>query len=272
LVDGQRVIPRGLRSRVGRIVRQTATRLIGAVPYTRAGHPLHFIYQNISAALNRAERAEWSILFVGENQRFESGLRTRQPSRCFHISAADLLSSQSAATLDEPWCGLSVIELRRDDLQHLDSLGRAVLPHMRPGGRIVMFWINYDCECDELLQQAVAEAGRMEDDGADVQLIVLPQGWGGLELVGAWRNPAISRRGIALLVALLNLSRPRRFRRHRWTGEAGSGNCLGMVIDIEVGHSPHEASGQAVSADSTPVISLRPARTSIRLAADRVGL
>jgi hypothetical protein len=220
-----------------RITRRAAAGLVGTIPRTRSWHPLHFLYRDIGAALDRAEGADWGILFVGEKDGLSCRVGARQANPCFRISPAGLLRSQVEPAVDEPWCGLAVIELGQGDFQHLRALRQTVLPHMLPSGRILMFWINFDCESGKPLQRAFAQAAEMKNEGASVRFFTLTRGWGGLDLVKAVRATPSTRksyRGLALLVALMRLLRHHFLRQRPKVGEAASGNCLGVMIEIEV--------------------------------------
>ena len=232
------------RGGVRRIARRAAAGLFGSIPRTRSWHPLYFLYQDICAALDQTEGADWGILFVGEKDGLSCRVGARQANQCFRISRAALLRSQVELAVDRPWCGLTVIELRQGDFQHLRTFRQTVLPHMLPHGRIVMFWINFGCESRESLRPAFAHAAGLENEGANVRFFTLTGGWGGLDLlkaVGAAPSTSRSDRGFALLVALLRLSRHHLLRQRPKVGDASSGNCLGMMIEIEVGRRSPEA-------------------------------
>jgi hypothetical protein len=243
-VDAKRVSGEGFGpGSVGRTARRAAACLFGSIPRTRSWHPLHFIYQDISSGLEQAEGAHWGILFVGEKDGLSSRVGTRQRNPCFRISAAGLLRSEVEPAIDEPWCGLSVIELGRGDFQHLRRLHQAALPHMLPGGRILMFWVNHSCDADEALRRSLIQAAGMENEVVSVQFFMLTRGWRGLDLVKAVRgssSPSTSGRGFAILTALQDLLRHHLLGQRPRVGNLNSGNCLGMTIEIEVAGRPPE--------------------------------
>ncbi|HEY2530104.1 MAG TPA: hypothetical protein VGJ20_19585 [Xanthobacteraceae bacterium] len=257
LVDADQASGKGSgRGGVRHLAQRVAAHLFGSIPRTRSLHPLQFIYKDISAQLDQARDAEWGILFVGEKDGLGSRVGPRQTARCFRISAAALLQSDVESAVDEAWCGLSVVELGRDDFQDLLGLQRALLPHMLPGGHIVMFWINHGCESSEALRQALIQAAGIESEGASVQFFTLTQDWGGLDLVKALRESSSmsrSSRGFALLAALQNFSRHHLLRKRPKIGAADSGNCLGMIIKFEVARRPPEASDHAPPASSAQI-------------------
>ena len=238
-VETDRVIAE--RRNVRSLGRRAAARLFGAIPDTRRWHPLHFIYRHISFALDRADAAGSGILFVGDKNGLMSRAGTKVRNRCLRISTDGLLRPQIEPAFDEPWCGLSVIELG-DDFRHLRALHRAVLPHMLPEGRVVMFWINHACRSGLATRRAFIQAALMEQDGAQVRFITSPSGWGSLGVLKAVRgSPSTSRfeRGLVLLADLLKLSMQSISGRGLRIGHQIDGNCLGMLIEIKVAsHSP----------------------------------
>ncbi|HEY2533425.1 MAG TPA: hypothetical protein VGJ20_36755, partial [Xanthobacteraceae bacterium] len=224
--------------------RRAAARLFGAIPDTRRWHPLHFIYRHISGALDRADAAGSGILFVGDKDGLMSRAGTKVRNRCLRISTNGLLRPQIEPAFDEPWCGLSVIELS-DDFRHLRALYRAVLPQMLPEGRIVMFWINHACRSGPATRRALVQAALMEQDGAHVRFITSPSGWGSLGVLKAVRgSPSTSRgqRGLVLIADLLKLSIQSVRGRGLRIGHQIDGNCLGMLIEINTVRSSPEAS------------------------------
>jgi hypothetical protein len=223
------------RRNVRSLGRRAAARLFGAIPDTRRWHPLHFIYRHISFALDQADAAGSGILFVGDKNGLMSRAGTKVRNRCLRISIDGLLRPQIEPAFDEPWCGLSVIELG-DDFRHLRALHRAVLPHMLPEGRIVMFWINHACRSGLATRRAFVQAALMEQDGAHVRFITSPSGWGSLGVLKAVRgSPSASRaqRGLMLLADLLKLSLQSVRGRGLRIGHQVDGNCLGMLIEIK---------------------------------------
>jgi hypothetical protein len=257
------------RGRIRRIGRDAATRVFGSIPYTRYWHPLHFVYRDVAAALEQADVARRGILFVGDRNGLSSRAGTRQRDRCLRISTAGLVQPEIESVVDEPWCGLSVVEMGRSDFQHLRRLHRALMPHMLPGGRIVMFWVNHSCESGESLQRALVQAALMEHEGARVRFVTSTFGWGSLGVMKAVRGlPAGSgtNRGLALLAALLKLLLLNIAGRRPRVGQAITGNCLGMIIEIEIAGRLTEASLAA-----RPALSAKTSGNALRsanLAAD----
>jgi hypothetical protein len=256
LVRAERPIGNGYRRRAARIGTQARARVFGAVPYTRSWHPLHFVYKDIAAALNRADGTGRGILFVGDKDGLASCAGAKQYNHCLRISTAGLLRLGIESAVDRPWCGLCVIELVRDHFQHLRRLHRAVLPHMLPGGRLMMVWVNYGCESGASVQRAVVQAALMEHEGARVRFITSASGWGGLGLVEAikgCRSKSRADRGAALIAALLKVAPHDILRRNLRVDRAITGNCLGMIIEIDVTCGAPEVSFAAALANSTEV-------------------
>jgi hypothetical protein len=148
-----------------------------------------------------------------------------------------------------------VIELG-DDFRHLRALHRAVLPHMLPEGRIVMFWINHACRSGLATRQAFIQAALMEQDGAQVRFITSPLGWGSLGVLKAVKgSPSTSRaqRGLMLIADLLKLSMQSIRGRGLRIGDQIDGNCLGMLIEIKtIRPSPEFATAASLLEPAAP--------------------
>ena len=239
--DGSEAAAAGL---TGRLRRRAQRYLFGSIPHTRFGHPLHPIYKDIAIALDRADHAGSDILFVGSKHGLASRVPAGRRNRRLRISSAGLLRPALTSTFDRGWCGLCVIELGQADFPQIRKLHSAVLPYMRPGGRIVMFWVNHTCERGEQLQQALVRCALMEYEGARVRFVSPVWGWGGLDLLqlsGRRRAMPLARRLLTLMAATAELSIRRLIARVRKETRAVRGNCLGLVIEIDTAPQPYEA-------------------------------
>jgi hypothetical protein len=231
----------GLLSRLRKYLLDTAMRTyvwrFGSIPHTRPTHPLHFIYKEVTPALDAAALAGLRILVVGEKDGIAARWADPAGRQHLRLSAESLLTGVLDTMNTSIEFGLCIVELDLLSFARAHQLHQVLAGHLDEDGKILMYWINKSCEPYENLQTALASCALIARAGAVVRFFSSPSGWGrlGTALFGeqGGRSRSLARRALPLLYGMVGMGREPLI-----ASTSPGQNCWGTLIEIGVRDAP----------------------------------